>query len=168
MSNKFMVLVRDFCQLQTLSGLFLAGIIWFGSSASVQATPVDTEAAKARCESWHLPDGYDAGWVPEVFKAPCLKHRQCYSAEDASWAKCNSDFYAGLRQSCETMFPHAALVGGDEIADPSEEASQRPSTAGALLACLQVADDFFAKVQTASGLKQFQQFQAERQQIDQE
>lgn len=106
----------------------------------------------ASCEAWHLPDGYDDSWVPESFKTPCSQHRVCYGAEDASWARCNSDFYAALRQACDGMYPHAVLSAGS---DNSEQ-----SASSALLACLQVADDFFAKVQTASGLKQFQRFQS--------
>ncbi|MEY4630078.1 MAG: hypothetical protein RIQ81_198 [Pseudomonadota bacterium] len=107
-----------------------------------------------RCEAWHRPDGYDESWLPESFRSVCQVHKACYEKSDASWSACNSEFYSSLRQACENSYPHASLSAANSRSD-TDEASAESS----LLTCLQVADEFYAKVQASPALKQFQAMQ---------
>lgn len=111
-------------------------------------------AETGQCEAWHRPDGYDESWIPDSFKAVCKTHRSCYEKADASWSNCNSEFYSSLRQACEASHPHASLSAGN-----SRNGDDEASGESALLACLQVADEFYAKVQASPALRHFQAMQ---------
>ncbi len=110
-----------------------------------------------KCEAWHRPDGYDESWIPAPFREICAEHTRCYEKSDASWSACNSGMYASLRKSCESMYPHAALsaAGGTGAKTGDDEASGEAS----LMSCLQVADEFYSKVQSPAALKHFQALQ---------
>lgn len=157
MFRKYGLLSDDFAILPRVARLLILtclGVVSFPQKDAF-ATESATATSGMKCDFWHLPDGYDDGWVPEAFKPSCDRHRQCYGTADASWAKCNADFYIALRRGCEAMYPQAALTLSFEGIEDGGA-----SGGGSLLACLQVADDFFAKVQTSNGLKQFQLLQA--------
>ena len=120
--------------------------------------PVPEAFADAdKCEAWHRPDGYDESWIPASFRVICVEHTRCYEQADASWSACNSSMYASLRKSCESMYPHAALsaAGGTGARGGDDEASGEVS----LMSCLQVADEFYSKVQSPAALKHFQALQ---------
>jgi hypothetical protein len=111
-------------------------------------------AEPEKCEAWQRPDGYDESWIPVSFRSTCAEHSKCYEKTDASWSACNSLMYSSLRKSCETMYPHAALsaAGGATGKGSDDEASGEAS----LMTCLQVADEFYSKVQSPAALKHFQ------------
>jgi len=112
------------------------------------------DAGPASCQVWQRPDGYDESWIPVSFKTSCAVHIKCYETADAGWSSCNTEFYTSLRKSCDAMFPHAALSAAG-----SKSGEEEGSAEGALISCLQVADEFYAKVQSPAVLKQFQGLQ---------
>jgi hypothetical protein len=120
----------------------------------VPASQAFADARQANCQTWQRPDGYDESWIPVSFKSSCVAHIKCYEGADAGWSSCNTELYTSLRKSCESMFPHAALSAAGS--KPGEEEG---SAEGALISCLQVADEFYAKVQSPAVLKQFQGLQ---------
>ena len=138
---------------------FVRAIVEVGLSAFVLiwVLPVPEAFAatdSAKCEAWHRPDGYDEAWIPGPFKAICATHTTCYEKADATWSACNSALYTSLRRSCENMYPHANLsAAGSKSGD--DEASAEAS----LMSCLQVADEFYSKVQSPATLKHFQAMQ---------
>lgn len=122
--------------------------------AVVPASQAFADAKQSNCQTWQRPDGYDESWIPVSFKSTCVAHIKCYEGADAGWSSCNTELYTSLRKSCESMFPHAALSAAGS--KPGEEEG---SAEGALISCLQVADEFYAKVQSPAVLKQFQGLQ---------
>jgi hypothetical protein len=120
----------------------------------IPASQAFADAGQASCRSWQRPDGYDESWIPVSFKASCVSHIKCYETPDAGWSSCNTEFYTSLRKSCDAMFPHAALSAAG-----SKSGEEEGSAEGALISCLQVADEFYAKVQSPAVLKQFQGLQ---------
>ncbi len=124
----------------------------------VPASQAFADARQANCQTWQRPDGYDESWIPVSFKSSCVAHIKCYEGADAGWSSCNTELYTSLRKSCESMFPHAALsAAGSKFGE--EEGSSEGSSEAALISCLQVADEFYAKVQSPAVLKQFQGLQ---------
>ena len=115
-------------------------------------------AGQTQCQIWQRPDGYDESWIPVSFKSSCAAHIKCYETADAAWSSCNTEFYTSLRKSCEAMFPHASLSAAGAKSGGEEESAAGSSEA-ALISCLQVADEFYAKVQSPVVLKQFQGLQ---------
>lgn len=129
--------------------LAMSVMIWILPVPEAFASP-----APNQCESWHRPDGYDEAWIPASFKPFCATHSHCYQTADTTWSTCNAEFYASLRKSCEAMYPHAVLSAGS-----SKSSDDDASGEASLITCLQVADEFYSKVQSPPALKQYQAMQ---------
>jgi hypothetical protein len=103
------------------------------------------------CTAWRKPDRLSDNWGAVSFSGACQLHDRCYHTPSANWGECNQNFLSDMKKACDRDLERQRLEKGQH---------GRPD-GQALALCYEIANLYFAKVQTAEAQKRFELAQAQ-------
>lgn len=119
----------------------------FQSASYPYARSIDT------CTAWRKPDRLSDSWGAVSFSGACQIHDRCYHTTGSSWGECNDRFLTDMKKSCDRDLERQRLEKGQHGKPDGQ----------ALALCYDIANLYFAKVQTAEAQKRFELAQSQEQ-----